>query len=157
MRGDEVAHEAEPFGVVGRRRDGVVVGGCVPAGAEAAEVVAACRGRGVQRREEGVVAHRGAQVVGVGEDGVGAVQRRDPGVGVVGAAVLDVAGEDGAFEALGADHVVGEQQHVGAREGGVVAGDGVGELGDRAGGGVVGEEAVQDGHEVGLARPEAAV
>jgi len=78
-------------------------------------------------------------------------------VGVGMPKVRDVAAEDTLLHRLGADHVQRHKLEALASQSVVVLADRARELGDAARAGVALEQQVQDGHEVALARAEAAV
>jgi hypothetical protein len=110
---------------------------------------------GAEQAEELLVADVLAVAAGVLEEVVGQVDARPGGLGVVLADVVGIAAQDGRLHAPGVDHVIRDEQELLAADPVLLDADGLKAL-VGAGPGVVLEEQIEDGHEVGLARAETA-
>ena len=129
----------------------------VPGGAEVAPAVAGILMACVQLGEELSIAHAGAQPSCVLKQPLAEVEAGGRRLGVHPPHVLGIAAEDGAFQVVGADHVVRHHQEPLARKPAVMGGDCAGQFRHAAGLRVAGQQQVQHRHEVALARAERAV
>ncbi len=112
--------------------------------------------RRVEGAEERLVAHRLTHGVGVVEQAVGLVDRRERSGGVQDADLTHVAVEERLLQRRRPQQVEGQRQDALALQLRVVLGDHRLELALGAGGGLPGEQRVEHGHEVRLTRAERA-
>ena len=129
----------------------------IPLGAEFAPVVAAALIPFVELPKESRVPHRRPEASCIFEQLLAEVEAGHWRVGMQAPDIVGVASEDRRFDIPRPDHMVGHHQEAFAVQQGVIAGDDASELRHGARFHIPGQQQVQHGHEVRLARAEGAV
>ncbi len=153
---NQIANQPLPFHTLGWFEHGGLEGFRVPGAFQLAPSVVA-RAALVQRGKEGVVALAGAHLPRVLEQRLAEVEAGHRRIGMDAADMLGIAAEHRALHVARADHVEGHHQEAAPMYPAIVPIHDRGELGDRAGALVAGEQQVQHRHEVALARAEGAM
>jgi hypothetical protein len=113
-------------------------------------------GPGIQGTEESLVAELVSQFTGVFGHGVGVVKRGRRRIRMKLTDTIEVAAGKALFQGFRADHVIGHQQELLAGRP-VVFGHDIGQFRQGPGARVIAEKKIEHGHEVALARSEAAM
>ena len=156
---DQITHQARALLAVGCLQHGRLEARGVPTGVERAPATrtsAVALRAFIQLGKERLISHAQPQLAGVLEQPLGQVEARHRCCRVLLAHELGVLAQHGAFHVASAHHVVGHQQELAAMRP-AVARHHVGQFRRRAGLGIAGQQQVQHGHEVALARAETPV